>query len=89
MRKRFKEWLRQAGVRSELSSAYNSPSQFRRLTVTFEAVILLQHGGLENLPSPNHGLDILDAPLCHTYHVKQHKICLYFRGKSLVCAKNI
>ena len=26
MRKRFKEWLEQADVRSELSSAYNSPS---------------------------------------------------------------
>ena len=26
MRKRFQEWLRQAGVRSELSSEYNSQS---------------------------------------------------------------
>ena len=29
MRKRFKEWLEQADVRSELSSAYNSPSNGR------------------------------------------------------------
>ena len=41
MRKKFKEWRKQAGVRSELSSAYNSPSNghCERLVAQMKSII--------------------------------------------------